>query len=578
MSSMFDGLYIARSGVRASRAALNVAGQNITNSNTPGYTRQRVDQSSISPGEGGLWASTGASIGDGVSVDSISQLRDLFLDGEFRTQNAKSGMSSQQVGTLYDLEDIFTTTTTASSSSKSSVIDVLSDEFSNFLSQLQNLTSTSSSVSESNVREEAKALAGKLNTAAKALATARQQQFTNLSEQIGTPDNPGTVNALLQNIASLDKRIKDAEVAGSSVLELKDQQNLLLDKLSKYVPIKVVQTQQKMPNNQMVDTTEVYLADPDGAKLPGGYQLIGGADGSEYAQFSVSQDAPAAGKSFGLTQIHLTQLSVNGKIPVDGDGNDLMQSMQNSDLQAGSFAGNLCLLNSSGEYDIPSSSFRGIGFYSQYLDTIAQNLASVMNTMNYNPNKKDAGGSPIPVEGQLLFSGSTETPVSGHTGTDALQDITAGITAANIHVASVWQDGVLTTTKDAANPGDVNTGSFTNILNMIAKLKDTSTSLTTQPGGGGATIFTGTLQKAFSSVSSMLAVNANSTQTIDNTNSGLLNNIDNSRQELSSVSLDDEAVNIVQFSQSLNASSRFMTAVDECLQNIINNMGMAGRG
>lgn len=575
---MFDGLYIARSGVRASRAALNVTGQNITNSNTPGYTRQRVDQSSISPGDGGLWASTGTSIGDGVSVDSISQLRDPFLDGEFRTQNAKSGMSSQQVSTLYDLEDIFTTTTTADSSSKSSVIDVLSDEFSNFLSQLQNLTSTSSSVSESNVREEAKALAGKLNTAAKALATARQQQFTNLSEQIGTPDNPGTVNALLQNIASLDKRIKDAEVAGSSVLELKDQQNLLLDKLSKYVPIKVVQTQQKMPNNQLVDTTEVYLADPDGAKLPGGYQLIGGADGSEYAQFSVSQDAPADGKSFGLTQLHLTQLSVDGKIPVDGDGNDLMQSMKNSDLQAGSFAGNLSLLNSSGEYDIPTSSFRGIGFYSQYLDTIAQNLASVMNTMNYNPDKKDAGGSPVPVEGQLLFSGSTETPASGHTGTDALQDITAGITAANIHVASVWQDGVLTTTKDAANPGDVNTGSFTNILNMIAKLKDTSTSLTTQTGGGGATIFTGTLQKAFSSVSSMLAVNANSTQTIDNTNSGLLNNIDNSRQELSSVSLDDEAVNIVQFSQSLNASSRFMTAVDECLQNIINNMGMAGRG
>ncbi len=575
---MFDGLYIARSGVRASRAALNVTGQNITNSNTPGYTRQRVDQSSISPGDGGLWASTGTSIGDGVSVDSISQLRDPFLDGEFRTQNAKSGMSSQQVSTLYDLEDIFTTTTTADSSSKSSVIDVLSDEFSNFLSQLQNLTSTSSSVSESNVREEAKALAGKLNTAAKALATARQQQFTNLSEQIGTPDNPGTVNALLQNIASLDKRIKDAEVAGSSVLELKDQQNLLLDKLSKYVPIKVVQTQQKMPNNQLVDTTEVYLADPDGAKLPGGYQLIGGADGSEYAQFSVSQDAPADGKSFGLTQLHLTQLSVDGKIPVDGDGNDLMQSMKNSDLQAGSFAGNLSLLNSSGEYDIPTSSFRGIGFYSQYLDTIAQNLASVMNTMNYNPDKKDAGGSPIPVEGQLLFSGSTETPASGHTGTDALQDITAGITAANIHVASVWQDGVLTTTKDAANPGDVNTGSFTNILNMIAKLKDTSTSLTTQTGGGGATIFTGTLQKAFSSVSSMLAVNANSTQTIDNTNSGLLNNIDNSRQELSSVSLDDEAVNIVQFSQSLNASSRFMTAVDECLQNIISNMGMAGRG
>jgi flagellar hook-associated protein 1 len=49
MSSTFDGLYIAKSGVQTARTNLNVTGQNIANANTDGYTRQRVDQSAIPP-------------------------------------------------------------------------------------------------------------------------------------------------------------------------------------------------------------------------------------------------------------------------------------------------------------------------------------------------------------------------------------------------------------------------------------------------------------------------------------------------------------------------------------------------
>ncbi|XOQ46328.1 MAG: Flagellar hook-associated protein 1 [Thermocaproicibacter melissae] len=563
MSSMFEGLYIARSGVQASKAALNITGQNITNANTEGYTRQRVDQNSLPPSDsGGQWASLGTSVGTGVSVDSISQLRDAFLDSEYRTQNAKSGESAQWVDTLYDMEDIFTTTTTASSSSNVSVIDVLSNQFSNFLTQLQNITSSYSSVSEGNVREAAKSLATQLNTAARALNTIREQQYNHLEEY-----NVNTVNDLLKSIASLDKRIKDAELSGSPVLELKDQQNLLLDKLSKYVPIKVVQESEKLDNGKSVDTTKVYLADANGNKLAGNYELIGGADGSDYAQFTITQDAPEEGKSFGITQLHLTKLSVNGTIPTDADGNPELQGMTNDDIATGAFAASLALLNDSGDYDGDSTSPRGIGFYSQYLDTIARELASTLNNLNYNPNKKDSSGNTIPAEQQILFSGSVET------GT--LDDITKGITAANIHVASTWKDGVLTTNKDVSNSGDDNSGACPNILTMIAKLKDDKITLTTDTG---AIVFNGTLQKAFASVSAMLALNTNSMQTIDNTNSQLLNNIDNSRQELSSVSLDDEAISIVQYTQSLNASSRFMTAVDECLQTIINNMGLVGRG
>lgn len=567
MSSMFDGLYIARNGVHSAQIALNTTGHNITNANTEGYTRQRVDQNSIPPAEyGGQWSTIGAVVGNGSKVDSIEQLRDEFLDFAFRTQNSKSGESSTQVNTLYDMEDIFTTTTTADSSSKSSVIDVLNNEFSNFLSQLQNLTSSNSNVSESNVRDAADSLAKKMNIAAKALETTREQQFIDLNKY-----DLNDANSLLKNIASLNKEIKDAETSGESVLELKDERNLKLDKLSKYVPINVTETPEKLPSGRTVNTMSVYLADPDGNKLvvknpsdpskSESFQLIGGTDGTDFAEFTVSQDGnneagSHSGKPYDITHIRLSGLSTDG-----GKTFGAQTDMKNDNIEGGTFSGYLKLLNESGEYDTAvggtTNTFRGIGYYSQFLDTLAQNLASTLNTLNSKNNP------PTDNNAEALLTGGTSV---------------SDVTAANIHVAGVWTDGHLLKSKAPVNASDKNGGSFSNILAMISKLTTEKCSLNTKADGSGITVFTGSMQAAFADESGALARGANSLQSTDNTNSSLLSSINDSRQQLSSVSLDDEAVSIVQYSQSLNASSRFMTAVDECLQTIINGMGLAGRG
>ena len=58
----------------------------------------------------------------------------------------------------------------------------------------------------------------------------------------------------------------------------------------------------------------------------------------------------------------------------------------------------------------------------------------------------------------------------------------------------------------------------------------------------------------------------------------MLNNIDTRRQALSSVDINEEAINLIVYNQALSASARFMTTVDECLDTLINNMGIVGRG
>ena len=75
----FGEFTVARLGMIASQMALNVTGQNISNINTPGYTRQRLDQYSfITSGSGLYHSANSASVGSGVMLSGISQLRDRF--------------------------------------------------------------------------------------------------------------------------------------------------------------------------------------------------------------------------------------------------------------------------------------------------------------------------------------------------------------------------------------------------------------------------------------------------------------------------------------------------------------------
>ena len=55
------------------------------------------------------------------------------------------------------------------------------------------------------------------------------------------------------------------------------------------------------------------------------------------------------------------------------------------------------------------------------------------------------------------------------------------------------------------------------------------------------------------------------------------NDIANNRDAISGVSLDEEGIDIMKYQKALTASMRLMTALDEQLDKVINNMGVVGR-
>ncbi|MFO7887195.1 MAG: flagellar basal body protein, partial [Eubacteriales bacterium] len=98
----FYSLQIARTGLVASQKALDVTSHNIANANTEGYTRQRLDFSSRQ----GV-TSNKITIGSGVDIDNLTQIRNEYLDYQFRGENSvKNELETKSETTTY-IENIF---------------------------------------------------------------------------------------------------------------------------------------------------------------------------------------------------------------------------------------------------------------------------------------------------------------------------------------------------------------------------------------------------------------------------------------------------------------------------------------
>ena len=88
MPSQFFGLNIAYSGLTASNAALNTTGNNISNVETEGYSRQKVTQQAY---DALRTFTTYGCAGAGVDTIAIERIRDEFYDVKYGNNNASLG-------------------------------------------------------------------------------------------------------------------------------------------------------------------------------------------------------------------------------------------------------------------------------------------------------------------------------------------------------------------------------------------------------------------------------------------------------------------------------------------------------
>ncbi len=202
------GLSIAVSALIAQQDSLNVTSQNIANASTAGYSREQAElvtnpsipvpslNSSGSPGE----------FGTGVDVQSVTRVRDQFLDTQYRQQNVQLGESQQQSDALSQVETIFGDVSSTTG---------LNSDLDNFSQAWDTLSQEPEDLPErTTVVETATTLADDLQSTQSQLTTLQG----NLNSDIST--DVSNINSDLQQIASLNGSIQSATLAGLSPNDL----------------------------------------------------------------------------------------------------------------------------------------------------------------------------------------------------------------------------------------------------------------------------------------------------------------------------------------------------------------------
>lgn len=105
--STFSGLNTALTSLYAQRKAIDITGQNITNVNTDGYSRQRVDMQSIASGSIPAFFSRGSGVGGGVNSDVVIRIRDAFLESRAHTEHSANSRLAEEAVQLDSIQSAF---------------------------------------------------------------------------------------------------------------------------------------------------------------------------------------------------------------------------------------------------------------------------------------------------------------------------------------------------------------------------------------------------------------------------------------------------------------------------------------
>ena len=104
MPSQFFGLTIASSGLSAYQAALNTTANNISNEQTKGYSRQAAN---LSASDALRVNAKYGSMGSGVTVNSIKQIRSEYYDTKYWQNQASLGLYETKLSYLEQIENYF---------------------------------------------------------------------------------------------------------------------------------------------------------------------------------------------------------------------------------------------------------------------------------------------------------------------------------------------------------------------------------------------------------------------------------------------------------------------------------------
>lgn len=222
---LMGSLYIGTSGLQTSQNALNTVAHNLSNANTPGYTRQQVllndkQYNTISVNRRAI---SNQQTGLGVTYARVRQVRDYFLDQTYRKQSGRSAFYEESYDAIVEVETLL----------REMDGKAFKESLNNFWVSIQELAKDpSSAVAQGTLVQCASQFISKAGAVSKGL----KEYQENLNLQVEKDVN--RINEIGKQIYDLNLEILNIEVSGvESANDLKDTRESLLDELSSLVNV-----------------------------------------------------------------------------------------------------------------------------------------------------------------------------------------------------------------------------------------------------------------------------------------------------------------------------------------------------
>ena len=520
MRSTFFGLDIANKGLFVAQRQIDVTGHNISNANTEGYSRQRFITAAVPPpGANSQFAPVSkGQVGGGVETLSLDQIRDKFLDRQYRQEQSKMSYWETKSNALYYIEDVFNGDFSTS----------LSGIMGTFFNALQELSKNPTDEAiRTNLSQETKRLTDVMHTYYNQLKDLMYQQDYSMSSQVYS------INEISQKIADLNENILKYEQGGQTANDLRDARNLLLDQLSALADIQYqeVGTGKYNINGIELTTMNVFI----------------GVDREELITHTFWRELEAVQDATNDVVDDINGGIVNEEsklhsIRFADDGSEL-------ELGGGMLKGYLDIRDGNEKDN------QGIPYFIAQIDEIAKALVETFNDIHmqgWTVPYTDKNGIPHDSETGIPFF----DPYSKTAATIRLSD---EVLASGFNIAASSEQVI----KD--EDGHFNTGNNEIALELIKGVKESND-----------IPIIGSFEGFFKSFISELAAEVGHSKQMEIAESVLVDSLSSQRLSIMGVSIDEEMTNLIRFQHAYNAAARTITAMDEMLEVLINRTGRAG--
>lgn len=544
--SLMSALHVGRGGLQTNQNALNTVAHNVTNADTTGYTRQQVQlgdhvyqtikysYSSVSSQQIGL----------GVNYTQTRQVRDEFLDKLYRKESGRSAFYEVSYDALYHIENIFgepgENPFQASVDRLWEAVEELSKDPSSAVNQGLLIQRASQFIDEANiVNKELRSYQDNLN----------QQVY----------DNVQKINQYGRQIFELNKQIAKVEAAGvEHANDLRDQRNYCLDELAKLTNMTYSvdvfgNYNVKIDGETFVNRGQVYeisvLTEDNGFYTP-------------YWKHLADQKIDRYGREI-LDISHAKVVDTNK--PISTEKNTDIGKLEALMYARGDHRANYTELETEEKYDNISRSL--IMNVQAEFDRLIHDITTGMNEVLANASDSANGylcnsdGSPIQLFTKIATDTTYITDPDGRLKTEEDPNrVETLFTVGNIRLNSeLAKQPTLLGFIGPDDPVDYETGQKlyqlfedeTHALNpnvkTLANFSDYYINLTNQ-----------------------IATSGEAYRKLSDDQQGTLGAATSAREQIVGVSTDEELSNMIKFQNAYNASSRYINAVDELLQHLIN--------